>query len=183
MRSLRQLYICAILTSGIVLGSASLTKCQNLPAPSSSDAPPDVRALLESVRQLQSQVQTLNSQMSEMRNVQQQNALETAELRAELQHAKEQQNAGLAAKAEVPSGLSVSQPSSSSATNSTMGAQGSNASLNERLSKLEESQALLNGQVQEQSQTKVESGSKYRVRLSGIVLLNTAITRGRKWSC
>jgi hypothetical protein len=178
MRSLRQLYICAILTSGIVLGSASLTKCQNLPAPSSSDAPPDVRALLESVRQLQSQVQTLNSQMSEMRNVQQQNALETAELRAELQHAKEQQNAGLAAKAEVPSGLSVSQPSSSSATNSTMGAQGSNASLNERLSKLEESQALLNGQVQEQSQTKVESGSKYRVRLSGIVLLNTAITRG-----
>ena len=36
----------------------------------------------------------------------------------------------------------------------------------------------MNDKIVEQSQTKVESGSKYRVRLSGLVLLNTAVTRG-----
>jgi hypothetical protein len=36
----------------------------------------------------------------------------------------------------------------------------------------------MNGKIVEQSQTKVESGSKYRVRLSGIVLLNSFATRG-----
>ena len=36
----------------------------------------------------------------------------------------------------------------------------------------------MNDKIIEQSQTKVESGSKYRVRLSGLVLLNTAVTRG-----
>lgn len=178
MRSLRQLYICAILMNVVVLGSAPAAKCQNLPAPTSTDAQPDVRALLESVRQLQSQVQTLNSQMSEMRSVQQETALETAELRAELQRAKEQQNASLPAKVVGPNVLPVSHSPLSSTSQSTSDAQGSNASLDERVSKVEENQALLSGQVQEQSQTKVESGSKYRVRLSGIVLLNTAITRG-----
>ena len=37
---------------------------------------------------------------------------------------------------------------------------------------LEEEYQLLSGKVDEQYQTKVESASKYRVRLSGIVLLN-----------
>lgn len=177
MHRLRQFHICAILTSVFVLGSAPSAKCQNLPAPASTDAQPDVRALVDSVRQLQSQVQTLNSQMSEMRNLQQQTALETAELRAELQRAKEQQGASLA-KVEGSGVLPVSYTPLSSTAQSTMHTQGAGASLDERVSRVEENQALLSGQVQEQSQTKVESGSKYRVRLSGIVLLNTAITRG-----
>jgi hypothetical protein len=42
----------------------------------------------------------------------------------------------------------------------------------ERLSKLEEEYDLLTGKVNEQYQTKVESASKYRIRLSGIVLFN-----------
>jgi hypothetical protein len=44
--------------------------------------------------------------------------------------------------------------------------------VDERLSKLEEDQQLLTGKIDEQYQTKVESASKYRVRLSGIALLN-----------
>jgi hypothetical protein len=51
-------------------------------------------------------------------------------------------------------------------------------SLEQQISDLRDDEHLLNDKVVEQSQTKVESGSKYRVRLSGIVLLNTAITRG-----
>ena len=37
---------------------------------------------------------------------------------------------------------------------------------------LDEEYQLLSGKVDEQYQTKVESASKYRMRLSGIVLLN-----------
>ena len=37
---------------------------------------------------------------------------------------------------------------------------------------------LSNGKVDEQSQSKVESGSKYRLRLSGIVLVNMFVNRG-----
>ena len=43
---------------------------------------------------------------------------------------------------------------------------------------LQEQQALLSSRVDQQYQTKVESGSKYRVRLSGLVLFNASATRG-----
>jgi hypothetical protein len=43
---------------------------------------------------------------------------------------------------------------------------------------VQEEQQLLNAKVEEQAQTKVESGSKYRVRLSGIALINTFSVRG-----
>ena len=43
---------------------------------------------------------------------------------------------------------------------------------------LGQDQELLNARVQEHEQTKVESGSKYSVRLSGLVLLNMVSTRG-----
>ena len=44
--------------------------------------------------------------------------------------------------------------------------------LAQRLDHVEEDQQLLSGKVDDQYQTKVESASKYRVRLSGIVLFN-----------
>jgi uncharacterized coiled-coil protein SlyX len=43
---------------------------------------------------------------------------------------------------------------------------------------LAEDQQLLSAKVEDQYQTKVESGSKYRVHLSGMVLLNLFSTRG-----
>lgn len=48
----------------------------------------------------------------------------------------------------------------------------------ERLAKLEEEYELLGGKVDDQYQTKLESASKYRVRLSGIVLLNLFGNKG-----
>ncbi len=50
--------------------------------------------------------------------------------------------------------------------------------MSERVTKLEDNQELTDAKVLDQSQTKVESGSKYRVRLSGMVLLNAFETRG-----
>ena len=46
------------------------------------------------------------------------------------------------------------------------------------MASLEESTQLVNSKVDDQYQTKVESASKYRVRLSGIVLLNLFGNRG-----
>lgn len=47
-----------------------------------------------------------------------------------------------------------------------------------RLEKVEESQALLADKVNQQYQTKVETASKYRMRLSGIVLMNAFQNHG-----
>ena len=46
------------------------------------------------------------------------------------------------------------------------------ADLGSRVQRLEESTQLLGSKIDEQYQTKVESAAKYRVRLSGIVLMN-----------
>jgi hypothetical protein len=48
----------------------------------------------------------------------------------------------------------------------------------QRLQKLEEEQQLSNARLQEQNQTKVESASKYRVKLSGAVILNVMSNTG-----
>lgn len=48
----------------------------------------------------------------------------------------------------------------------------------DELSVLQQQQQLLSTRVDQQYQTKVESGSKYRVRLSGMVLFNASTTRG-----
>ena len=52
------------------------------------------------------------------------------------------------------------------------------APLEERVSSLEESSQLLSSKLDDQYQTKVESASRYRVRLSGIVLLNLFSNHG-----
>jgi hypothetical protein len=48
----------------------------------------------------------------------------------------------------------------------------------ERAARLEEQFQLLSGKVDDQYQTKVESASKYPLRISGIVLMNLASTQG-----
>jgi hypothetical protein len=50
--------------------------------------------------------------------------------------------------------------------------------LEDRVEKLEESTSLLGSKIDEQYQTKVETASKYRARLSGIVLMNMFRNQG-----
>jgi hypothetical protein len=145
------------------------------------------------MNRLQSQVETLNSQMVELRNAQQEALREAEQLRTELNKTTEQ----LAAKTgstpapyevrpaasqvlstSVPYSSSLSSASASSPGQARSPDDSSHGDLQQRVSKLEDDQELMNDKIVEQSQTKVESGSKYRVRLSGLVLLNTAVTRG-----
>jgi hypothetical protein len=137
-----------------------------------------LKSLLASVSQLQSQVQALSSQMTEMRTAQQQSLLEAEQLRAELNRTREQLAAKTASLNQASKPAPLEPRSSSSASIAGSGQPLPDDSLQERISKLEDEQGLMNDKIIEQSQTKVESGSKYRVRLSGIVLLNTAVTRG-----
>jgi hypothetical protein len=122
-----------------------------------------VGALLQ---QLQSQVQELNGQVKSLKAQQESAQAESAELRKELDATKSQ----LVALAGSAEGIAPAQTATAGA--------GDQTPTEERLSKLEEYQQVSDAKAAEQSQTKVESSSKYRVRLSGIVLFNTYVNRG-----
>jgi hypothetical protein len=172
------LYCNSLMAASVLLLSPFLARSQSVNNLGSTELSPDLRSLAASVSQLQSQVQTLNSQVSELRTAQQQALLEAEQLRAELDRTKAQL-VSTASVEPMTSGTLPSHPSSpSAAATPSQGMQTQGTSLEQRVSKLEDDQGVMNDKITEQSQTKVESGSKYRVRLSGIVLLNTDITRG-----
>ena len=171
-------YFKVVVTASLLLLSSSLARSQSVPGTSAEEPTPDLKSLAAVVRQLQAQVQELNSQMVELRSGERRALAEAEGLRAELNRTKTQSSAGTAGGYEM-SGTSPSQLSTSPATPASSNVvQATSTSLEDQISKLEENQQLLNDKIVEQSQTKLESGSKYRVRLSGIVLFNTSVTRG-----
>jgi hypothetical protein len=127
------------------------------------------------MRQFQDQIRELSTEVKSLRTEEQTAREEAKELRKEL----DVTNAKLAllmaganrssdllpTAALLPSKLSPSQEAPSQ-------------DLDRRVTALEESQQLADAKINEQSQTKVESGSKYRLRLSGIVLMNLFANRG-----
>jgi regulator of replication initiation timing len=183
----------AIVTATVLAMLPFAARGQNTevsPTAASAELASDLKTLAASVSQLQSQVQTLNSQMTELHNSQREALREAEQLRAELDRTREQ----LAAQAASASQVNQARPAPSQLSSSTNSLSAASASalarpvqspddcwqgcLENRISKLQDDQELMNDKITEQSQTKVESGSKYRVRLSGIVLLNTDVTRG-----
>src|SRR5579859_4837366 len=126
----------------------------------------DLAAVGALLQKLQEQVQELHAQVSDLKAQQQSAKGESELLRKELEIAKSQ----LAAIAVLTNSGSPAQavsvaPSKTSTTE-------------ERIKTLEENQQLTDSKVSEQSQTKVESGSKYRLRFTGIILLNLFENRG-----
>lgn len=123
--------------------------------------------LMQSVQQMQTQIQELQAAISELRAESAKYHAETLELRRELQlaHAPTEAASPLSAQnLQQPSGLQ---------SQATGGAQiPSKESGVQEPPGVDEQLQLLSGKVDEQYQTKVESASKYRVRLSGMVLLN-----------
>jgi hypothetical protein len=146
-------------------------------SPSSRDSGTEITALSDLIHDLQIQVHTLNSQLSEIRVDEQRNLAELQELRRELNPAKSN---------EVETGGRPLNPYEISSHNESLGqlavtpvsASPQPQSDDQRISKLEEDQQVMEGKINDQYQTKVESGSKYRLRLSGIILLNLYENRG-----
>jgi hypothetical protein len=91
---------------------------------------------------LEETVRGLQAETRELRAMLEQMRAETSSLRKELEATREQRPANPA------------------------------ESTDQKLQKIEEEQQLLGAKVEEQHQTKIESASKYHVRLSGIVLTN-----------
>lgn len=142
---------------------------------SAAEQPNAVQDLADSIRDLRDQVRALNSQLSDLRAAEQRDRAEANELRSELNGSKAQP----ASPSSAANDSSAALPASPAPQVSPDPGQAAPAaSIEDRVSKLEEDQQLTDSKVTEQSQTKVESGSKYRVRLSGIVLLNMFDNRG-----
>src|SRR5258708_4409005 len=172
--------VCAFAVSLCLCAAAGSAQEIAKLAPSSSpaaEASPDVRALSELIRDLQTQVQALNSQLSDVRGEQQRASDEARDLRRELDVVRarvvplEQERARPELAANAPS--SPAQP----ARTPSYGAP-QETSPSDRLAQLGENQEVQEGKINDLYQTKVESGSKYRLRLSGIVLLNMYDNRG-----
>jgi hypothetical protein len=120
------------------------------------------------VRELQDQIRELRGMVDEMR-------AENAQSRTEMKHLRDDLQATRAllehppAPAETGGGTVVAGTPAAAETAAT--AQGS-LPLEQRVQKLEDSTSLLGSKIDEQYQTKVETASKYRARLHGIVLMN-----------
>lgn len=169
------------IASALLFSSAGLAAGQDLAKAVPSNATTvvdssDVHALAQAVLELQAQVQTLNSEVSALR-------AEAGELRGQLDHAKEPVTpTAKASDAPGTYSLVVSQPPtiSTSQTSAPLSATPPQTlTLEDRIAQIEENQDLTAANLQEQSQTKIESGSKYRVRLSGVVLLSMFGVRGQ----
>jgi hypothetical protein len=117
---------------------------------------------------LSDQVAQLNALIVELRSEVVKSRGETQELRLQLQKVLD---AAGEAKAPV---ITVRQDVQDDA-----GEKAANAPPEERLALLEESQQILADRLAEHYQTKVESASRYRTKLSGVVLLNAFSNRGR----
>jgi hypothetical protein len=175
-----------ILAIGTMIVAAMLLPMQIRAQSTSGDSRPpatvpsgdDVKALGELVRRLQTQVQGLNLRVQTLEENEKAAMVESASLRAELATARAHVvgSGDGSAAVETQTATDVSQALSVSAPVSSSGNKPQTS--DERISQLEENVELANSKINEQSQTKVESSSKYRVRLSGLALFNLFTNRG-----
>ena len=110
------------------------------------------------------ELQQLRGMIDELRQENRESRAEMKQLREELRSTREELEKLSAANAPA-------QPVQNATTEAAQ-------PLEARVESLEESQTLLSAKVNEQYQTKVEAASKYRARLSGIVLMNAFRTHG-----
>ncbi len=124
-----------------------------------------------SQRDLESQFSELTTALMELRAEVARSRQEAIELRRELRETRDQL-VSLRTDSPVHTARAVAVPGPGEQTEIA----GERA--DERLAQVEEEQHLLSAKLDEQYQTKVESASKYKVRLSGIALLNVFANRG-----
>jgi hypothetical protein len=163
-------------TLGLLLLGCASGWTQETSAPGT---PPN-DSMMAAIHELQEQVRELRKAVVEVRSEAAQYRAETVELRRELQASRSEVAVTSARQADANPTASVagSNPASTNSLSTAVSAPVPAASLEDRVASLEESSQVLNSKVDDQYQTKLESASKYRVRLSGIVLLNLFDTRG-----
>jgi hypothetical protein len=140
-----------------------------------ADPPPDTpkHTMDDAIGDLQQQVRELREAVAEVRAEAAQYRAETKALRRELEAARGQISA---AQPSAPTSAYQTEPAATESTAPMVIS--TSAKLEDRVTALEDSSRLLSSKVDDQDQTKVESASKYKVRLSGIVLMNLFSNRG-----
>ena len=123
------------------------------------------QSLATAVQELRVQVQELRTTVAEMKSEAAQYRAQSEQLRKELENIRA--NAGGASASRSDEANSTSQSTVTSSNPVT-----------QRIASLEETTQLLQGEIRDQYQTKIESASKYRLRLSGLVLLNLFSNHG-----
>jgi len=175
---------------GMLLGATAWSTFGAGQEPANRTQPPSAS---DSVRELREQVRELQAAVAGMRSDWQRARTETAELRRELEEvragtgrrnavlrnavAKSEPGKSEAAAESLQSALQKDVPQDQ-ATEDQKKDEKEDQKKAERAARLEEEYQLLSGKMDDQYQTKVESASKYRVRLSGIVLMNLASNQG-----
>jgi len=153
-----------------------LNSCVLLPAQDSPAASPSADATAAAIRELQQQVRELREAVGEMRAEADKYRAENRELRNQLQASRTH-----TAPNPAVTPVSYGNPSPNETPPSIDAAQqmaSSQPALESQVTALQETVQLLNSKLNDQYQTKVESASKYRVRLSGIALFNLFSNRG-----
>lgn len=122
-------------------------------------------ALADVVEQLQAQVRQLQSAVQEIKQESERYRSETQELKRELESTRQKLDSMNRPATTTPA-------AAEGQTAQTAQATAAPTSIEQRVAKLEEDAQVTDARVTEQYQTKVESASKYRVRLSGLLLFN-----------
>ncbi len=136
-----------------------------------SDADATVRDLQEQVRQLRSMVDEMRAENAESRAEMHQLRRDLQSTRAMLEHTTPGETSAESAASAPDNGVIAGTATSTASSMQPSSAQPSSP-LEERVQKLEENTSLIGSKIDEQYQTKLESASKYRARLHGVVLLN-----------
>lgn len=134
------------------------------------------QSVASAVRELQEQVQQLRAAVAEVRSEAAQYRAETAQLRHELEAERAANGtSGYLPETALAPATTAQAAAASPAESPSPSSPGSS---DQRIASLEDSVRLLDAKVDDQYQTKIESASKYRVRLNGIVLMNLFSNRG-----
>ncbi len=154
MAMVRRWAAVALISSAVVLSVPQSVSAQQQPQVTDDTT---LKVLLE----LKEQINALQGTIRDLRRETSQYHAETEQLRAELKAA-----------------LSQIQPVAETSAPADSNSRRPETSDDERVAQLQEDYELLSRKVEDQYQAKVESASKYRVRLSGIALLNLFENRG-----
>lgn len=190
MRWFKMVRTVTLMTVLVWTASSVAQEAANRREPPSAVSSP--ATLSDSVRELREQVRELQAAVAGMRSDWQQARAETAELRRELDQVRAGTGASTAVVRDAVAKSEINNPRAAarSLRDSVLSVLEGGAQQYEKQDQpedqkkgghaatLEEEYQLLSGKVDDQYQTKVESASKYRMRLSGIVLMNLVSNQG-----
>lgn len=153
--------------------SAGAASAQQVEATAAQAAP-----VAASLRELQEQVRELGAMLRNVREEAARSRAEIQELRHELEATRALLSSGEGSAQSAAAAPDAALGSLHAVASGTEDPRPPSQTSAERVARLEEEQQLLSAKVDDQYQTKVESGSRYRVRLSGVMLLNVFGNRG-----